>query len=416
MPTLPCTLSSSSRNAVRRSIARIGLAGALCTLAGAALPAWLETGYDSLKWCRYNRPAVYVGRSGLDTLPVVRNYATECEFSPGNVQQITMPALVAMHFINGAWVDEMLLLQDCRDFDNLRWPAGTLRADGTEAITVLRGWAPDYVIMEISYPKGVRVDANLTALAHAPRPSDLAPPWPWVRADKVAVVNYLTEDYAIHELALVGGKWVDHDLSALTGTLGAYSLHSYNRSGTIPAVVYEGADHRIWELAMVGGRWAATAIGAAAGQPVQGHFPVGYVRADGVNAVNYVGDDHHVHELALVAGPFKALVWRDTDLSAAANGTLATGGRIGAYVNEFNQSTVVYTAQGAGHHVHQMVLDQGVWKDTDISSLVNSDHDLQADASAFVDRKRHTHILACAGEDIQALGLDYLHDSFVNLP
>lgn len=128
------------------------------------------------------------------------------------------------------------------------------------------------------------------------------------------------------------------------------------RGDGTPAVLYAGFDQGIHELALVGGKWMATALSQAANAPKLKDMvggPMRYVRGDGVTVVVYHGDDDHIHELKSVGDN-----WVHSDLFLLATGALGEGTPTArypfAYVRSDGVSSILWV--GPAGQIHQLAL------------------------------------------------------------
>jgi hypothetical protein len=154
-------------------------------------------------------------------------------------------------------------------------------------------------------PNGNWTETDLFSAVQAPRPSPLRWPMGFVRGDGIPSVIYYVEG-AIHELAFVTGRWVATDLSDAADAPDAFAAQAtgpmgYVRGNGLTAVVYPGHD-RMHELTLVGGRWLHTDLSRATGAVTGSGYPFPYLRSDGVSSIVYNGAEGHIHELALPPG------------------------------------------------------------------------------------------------------------------
>ena len=157
--------------------------------------------------------------------------------------------------------------------------------------------------MELSMPlSGNWSRTKLFNSPGVPRPSPFRWPMGFVRADgKPSVIYYV--DGAIHELAFVADQWVATDLSDAADAPIAFAAQAtgpmgYVRGDGVTAVIYPGHG-RMHELSLVGDRWLHADLSRAAGVDTKSGYPFAYVRSDGVSSVIYNGSDGDIHELAL---------------------------------------------------------------------------------------------------------------------
>jgi len=119
-------------------------------------------------------------------------------------------------------------------------------------------------------------------------------------------VLYGRNDGHIIELWWGSGAWNYHDLTAATGAPLAYGEYAMGASGYVFSaqgtqhVNYLGEDFHIHELWWDGSGWHHNDLSNASGAGPANYnaFPVGYVfAAQGTQHVNYLGPDSHIHEL-----------------------------------------------------------------------------------------------------------------------
>jgi len=147
-------------------------------------------------------------------------------------------------------------------------------------------------------------------------------------AQETQHVIYRGNDGHIIELWWGSGGWHYHDLTSATGAPLAYGEYAMGASGYVFAaqgtqhVNYLGEDFHIHELWWDGSGWHHHDLSNASGAgPANGNaFPVGYVFASqGTQHVNYLGPDSHIHELW-----WDNKGWHHNDLTVSSGAPVST--------------------------------------------------------------------------------------------
>jgi hypothetical protein len=124
-------------------------------------------------------------------------------------------------------------------------------------------------------------------------------------------------------LAASGNTWGIASLSNKTGTT-TTAASPYVRADGVPAVLYLSTDNHLREAELFPTGWSVTDLTAVTGAPAPlnqgpagraGVIPNGYVRSDGLNTVVYTTPGFHIIELAL-----SGTTWGFNDITDAAGG------------------------------------------------------------------------------------------------
>ncbi|HEY5788738.1 MAG TPA: hypothetical protein VIT65_28610 [Microlunatus sp.] len=252
-----------------------------------------------------------------------------------------------------------------------------VRSDGVSAVVYLSEVGSGIMeIHELTLVNGNWLHHNLSEVTGAPFSAG-GTIQGYIRADGVTSVIYLGAETPghIHELALEGGTtWTHGDLTVVAGApTGSAapngSMNGYARSDGVTSVVYSCSDGEVRQLRLGTNRvWKSQTLTADGGEPkAAGRGLFGYVRTDGTNAVVFRGKDKHLYELTQgVNGEFDVL--NDlTDITGAA----AAEGFVHAYNRGDATSAVIY--EGPDFHIHELALEGGIeWIHTDLTDHTNS--------------------------------------------
>jgi hypothetical protein len=201
-------------------------------------------------------------------------------------------------------------------------------------------------------------------------------------SDSSQHVNYIGTDGHLHELYIAPGSsgWVDHDLTALTDTVGPVGdspLVGYWGSDGSQHVVYiDNTDGHVQELSIAPGSsgWMHHDLTVLAGAalPNGDSALVGYWGSDGSQHVNFVAGDEHVHELYRAPG---SRGWEDNDLTKLAGGVASGINRLDGYWGSDDSQHVNFTASGViNGDIHELYISPGTagWLDNNLTKLAGA--------------------------------------------
>ena len=220
-------------------------------------------------------------------------------------------------------------------------PAPYIRSDGVNSVVYKARYDTD--IHEASYsPRAGRwLDRNLSSLSGAPPGRD---PHPYVRSDAFNSIVYRGLNSHIYEIFLVPGGAQYGDLTDYAGApIAGSDPHPYVRSDAVNSVVYKGYfDNHIYELFLSWDGWHYGDLTYYSGAPLPASNPHPYVRFDGFNSVVYRGLDNHIYELFLSWDG-----WHYGDLTYYSGAPLGdVGSTVHPYVRSDGVDSVVYSSGG----------------------------------------------------------------------
>jgi hypothetical protein len=200
--------------------------------------------------------------------------------------------------------------------------------------------------------------------------------WP---LNGTAHIAYETGDNHIHEMAIgQKGTWRDNDITRAAGSpeLESAILAGFTwPDGHTQQIAYISpmdASGHIYELVMYQDHpWSIEDIMVQAidAPPADGFNLVGYAwKAAGTKYLVYSGRDGHLHELSTgTRGP-----WKHSDLTQVTGASPAENSPLAAFAWETGkQRQVIYVSEDG--HIHELMIGMdGIWKHTDLMSVVNA--------------------------------------------
>ena len=209
------------------------------------------------------------------------------------------------------------------------------------------------------------VENDLTALTGGtPAAINETPLDGYSHADGSQHVNFIDSSGHVHELCKSpdpAAQWVDNDLTKLTGATPAFvnlGLDGYSQADGSQHVNFIGGSghvHELYRSPDPAARWIDNDLTKlAGGTPAAVPGLDEYTQADGSQHVNFIDGEGHVHEL--YRNPDPAAQWVDNDLTKLAGGTPASTAFGGPQLDGYpggGGSQHVNFIDGEGH-VHEL--------------------------------------------------------------
>jgi hypothetical protein len=181
-------------------------------------------------------------------------------------------------------------------------------------------------------------------------------------------VNYRRDDGHVIELWWDATGWYFNDLTlaacATDVPNSAVIGYGFDVQGT-QHVIYRGNDDHIIELWWGNGVWNVNDLTVAAGAPLAysrySYGPSGYV-FDDTQHVNYLGQDFHIHELW-----WDSNGWHHNDLTIAAGADPANDDAVPIGYAFASQGTQHVIYLGSDAHIHELWWDSNGWHHNDLT-------------------------------------------------
>jgi hypothetical protein len=171
----------------------------------------------------------------------------------------------------------------------------------------------------------------------------------------------------IHHLYFNNVKWVDQDLTQMTGGALVASESSVAAFYTTPNhqfhVYYSSATKHIHQLYFNGSSWVEQDLTALTSGPLALGTGVAGFAVGNLQHVFYLGNDLHVHQLY-----YNNVSWADQDITVLAGGPVTDFNSLVAFTTIPNGQFHVYYLQNNLGHIHELLFNGTSWSDQDITA------------------------------------------------
>jgi hypothetical protein len=216
----------------------------------------------------------------------------------------------------------------------------------------------------------------------------------------------------IHHLHYNNTRWLDQDLTTLTGggiaaSFGAIAAFYTTPNHQLHVYYVDNSAGHVHQLFYNGTSWSDADLTAFTGGPTAYVFGISGFSIGNLQYVFYIDTNNHVHELN-----YNNASWSDQDLTALVGGNLASPAPLVAFATKPNNQFHVYYQDNSSLDEYQLYFNGTSWTYQNLTSDVGGAYCYATWIAGFaVGNQQH---LFCSGYGTYSSNLDLLHIYYNN--